>query len=77
MQNEKKMCHFGNIGLKLLSKLAKKSSTVTQFCIFQYLQSPKSYRQVSNISRTKSQQLKDFRSVLRLSLPNPLKPDVK
>ena len=35
------------------------------------------YRQVSNISRTKSQYLKDSRTVLRLSLPNPLKPDVK
>ena len=35
------------------------------------------YRQVSNIRRTKSQYLKDYRTVLRLSLPNPLKPDVK
>ena len=35
------------------------------------------YRQVSNINRTKSQHLKDYRTVLRLSLPNPLKPDVK
>ena len=35
------------------------------------------YRQVSNISRTKSQHLKDSRTVLRLSLPNLLKPDVK
>ena len=35
------------------------------------------YRQVSNIRRTKSQHLKDPRAVLRLSLPNPLKPDVK
>ena len=35
------------------------------------------YRQVSNIRRTKSQHLKDYRTVLRLSLPNPLKPDVK
>ena len=32
------------------------------------------YRQLSNIRRTKSQYLKDFRTVLRLSLP---KPDVK
>ena len=30
------------------------------------------YRQVSNIRRTKSQHLKDSRTVLRLSLPNPL-----
>ena len=36
-----------------------------------------SYRQVSNIRRTKSQHLKDSRTVLWLSLPNPLKPDVK
>ena len=35
------------------------------------------YRQVSNIRRTKSQHFKDSRTVLRLSLPNPLKPDVK
>ena len=36
-----------------------------------------SYRQISNIRRTKSQHLKDSRTVLRLSLPNPLKPVVK
>ena len=35
------------------------------------------YRQVSNITRTESQHLKYSRTVLRLSLPNPLKPDVK
>ena len=35
------------------------------------------YRQVSNIRRTKYQHLKDSRTVLRLSLPIPLKPDVK
>ena len=35
------------------------------------------YRQVSDISRTKSQHLNDSRTVLRLSLSNPLKPDVK
>ena len=34
------------------------------------------YRQVSNISRTKSEHLKDSRTILWLSLPNPLKPDV-
>ena len=36
-----------------------------------------SYPQVSNIRRTKSHHLKDSNTVLRLSLPNPLKPDVK
>ena len=35
------------------------------------------YRQVSNIRRTKSQHLKDSHTVLRLSMPNPLNPDVK
>ena len=35
------------------------------------------YRQVSNIRRTKSLHSKDSRTVLQLSLPNPLKPDVK
>ena len=33
-----------------------------------------SYRKISNISRTKSQNLNDSRLVLLLSLPNPLKP---
>ena len=35
------------------------------------------YRQVANIRHTKSKHLKDSLTVLRLSLPNPLKPDVK
>ena len=35
------------------------------------------YHQVSNIKRTKSLHLKDDRTVLRLSLPNSSKPDVK
>ena len=35
------------------------------------------YHQVSNIRRTKYQHSKDSRTVLRLSLTNPLKPDVK
>ena len=35
------------------------------------------YRQVSNIRRTKFQHLKNSRTVLRLSLPNPFKHDVK
>ena len=35
------------------------------------------YRKVSNISRTKSQNLNDSHLVLKSSLPNPLKPGVK
>ena len=35
------------------------------------------YRQVSNIRRTKYHHLKGSHTVLQLSLPNPLKPDVK
>ena len=35
------------------------------------------YHKVSYIRCTKSQHLKDSGTVLRLSLPNPLKPDVK
>ena len=35
------------------------------------------YRQISNISRTKSQYWNVSRLVLQLSLPNPLKPGVK
>ena len=35
------------------------------------------YRQVFNIRCTKSKHSQDSRTVLRLSLPNPLKPDVK
>ena len=38
---------------------------------------PKSYRKVSNIRRTKSQNLNASRLILQLSLPNPLKPGVK
>ena len=37
----------------------------------------RTYRQVSNIRRTNSQHLRDSHSVLRLSMPNPLKPDGK
>ena len=35
------------------------------------------YRKVSNIRRTKYQNLNDSRLVLQLSVPNPLKPSVK
>ena len=35
------------------------------------------YRKISNIKRTKSQNLIDSRLVLHLSLPNILKPGVK
>ena len=46
-------------------------------CLYDLQYSMKyNYRQVSNIRRTKSQHLKDSRTVLWLSLPNPLKPDV-
>ena len=44
---------------------------VTGFCFQSH------YHQVSTIRRTKSQHLKYSRTVLWLSLPNPLKPDVK
>ena len=35
------------------------------------------YRKTSNISRIKSQNLNDYRLVLHLALPNPLKPGLK
>ena len=35
------------------------------------------YRKISNIRRTKSQNLIDSRIVLQLSLPNPLMPVIK
>ena len=35
------------------------------------------YRKVSNIRRTKCQNLNDDRLILQLSMPNPLKPSVK
>ena len=38
---------------------------------------PTKYRKVSNIRRTKCQNLNDSRLVLQLSVPNPLKPSVK
>ena len=49
------------------------TNTLVPWSLWWYM----NYRQVSNIRRTKSQHLKDSRTVLRLSLPNPLKPDVK
>ena len=60
-------------------------SCYMQYCVIPYrvltasdcTDAPITYRQVSNIRRTKSQLLKVPRTVLRLSLPNPLKPDVK
>ena len=41
------------------------------------LQHPTDYRKVSNIRRTKSQNLNDSHLVLKSSLPNPSKPGVK
>ena len=35
------------------------------------------YRKITNIRRTKSQNLNDSRLVLQLSLSNPLKPGLK
>ena len=35
------------------------------------------YRKISNINRTKPQDLNDSRLVLQLSLRNPLKPGIK
>ena len=51
-------------------------SSIISFPVCQYHPND-NYRQVSNIRRTKSQHLKNSRTVLRLSLSNPLKPDVK
>ena len=34
-------------------------------------------RKISNIRRTKSETLNDYRLVVQLSLPNPMKPGVK
>ena len=36
----------------------------------------RTYRKVSNIRRTESKNLNDFRLVLKLSLPNPSKLDI-
>ena len=40
-------------------------------------QAKESYRKISNIRHTKSQNLNVSRLVLQLSLPNPMKPGVK
>ena len=73
-------CIYASHGLNELKNMAKyitwhnhnKTSMTKTVCIFHG-----TYRQVSHISRTKSQHSKDSRTVLRLPLPNPLKPDVK
>ena len=44
---------------------------------YSYAHAMYNYRQVYTIRRTKFQHLKDYFTVLRLSLPSPLKPDVK
>ena len=56
--------------------LSVKRRGIISAMVLLYLLSIQSYRQVSNIRRTKSQHSKDSRTVL-LSLPNPLKPDAK
>ena len=45
--------------------------------LYQSIVFPFTYRQVSNIRRTKFEHLKDCPTVLWLCLPNPLKADVK
>ena len=42
-----------------------------------YIQHNENYRKIFNITRTKSPNLNVSRLVLQLSLPNPMKPDVK
>ena len=61
---------FNVLILSVLSGQTRERSETRAFAI-------NYYRQVSIIRRTKYQHLKDFRTVLWLSLPNPLKPDVK
>ena len=53
------------------------ASPLDNWMVMEWILIKLTYRQVSNIRRTKSQPLKDACTVLRLSLPNPLKPDVK
>ena len=53
------------------------SSSISQWANTMGTQENMNYRQVSSIRCTISQHLKDSRTVLRLSLWNPLKPDVK
>ena len=45
--------------------------------VFHALCNDLNYRKISNIRRTKSQNLNAPRLVLQLSLPNPMKPGVK
>ena len=68
----------GGLGRNIIQNMVIPYISMTPATIFPVTASSRcDYRQVSNISRTKSQHLKDSRTVLRLSLPNPLKPDVK
>ena len=52
------------------------ATTILSWCLPQDI-TMAHYRQVSNISHTKSQHINGSRLVLQLSLPNPLKPGVK
>ena len=50
------------------------SSNITTDYLYTTFQQHCIYRQISNIRRTKFQNLHDSRLVLQLPLPNPLKP---
>ena len=61
------------LSIMLSFEMCSRCSSAATPAKYEFIGSNK-YRQVSNIRRTKSQYLKDSRTVLRLSLPNPLLP---
>ena len=63
--------------IHVLIMLAKKSCLWEHYTDVQQDAIISGYRKISNISRTKSQNLNKSRLVLQLSLPNPLQPGVE
>ena len=68
----KTMCWFHTTQTQFIDTARYNAFNITCCCTCMF-----KYRQVSNIRRTKCQHLKYSRTVLRLSLPNTLKPDVE
>ena len=69
-------CGLRQINLTNIQNYFIDTGAIIRVCLCMWSSSDWLYRQVSNIRCTKSQNLKDSRTVLWLSLPNPLKPDV-
>ena len=73
-----KLNHFlGKENIKLYSYSILIFVMMSSSLLDSPINNKQSYRQISNISHTKSQNLNDSHPASQLSLPNPLKPGIK